>query len=99
MFADLQVQVEVSMNGMDRFRGWCPYRSSKGWLRHEDLAIARSCAITVAITLLLATWLGDGILSLFGISPAAFQAAGGLILVLIGLSMLRSKGLRHAKHQ
>jgi multiple antibiotic resistance protein len=68
--------------------------------RSEDLAIARSCAITVAITLLLATWFGDRILSLFGISPAAFQAAGGLILVLIGLSMLRSKASdMHSTHE
>ena len=59
--------------------------------RRDDLAMARACAVTVAVTLLLATWFGNGILQLFGISQGAFQAAGGLILVLIGLSMLRSK--------
>ena len=59
--------------------------------RRDDVAMARACAVTVAVTLLLATWFGNGLLQLFGISQGAFQAAGGLILVLIGLSMLRSK--------
>ncbi len=59
--------------------------------RREDLAIARSCAFTVAITLLLSDWVGKALLRAFGISVEAFQAAGGLILLLIGLSMLRSE--------
>jgi multiple antibiotic resistance protein len=59
--------------------------------RREDLAIARSCALTVAVTLLLSDWLGKPLLQAFGISVGAFQAAGGLILLLIGLSMLRSE--------
>ena len=59
--------------------------------RREDLAIARSCALTVAITLLLSDWVGKALLRAFGISVGAFQCAGGLILLLIGLSMLRSE--------
>lgn len=59
--------------------------------RRGDLAIARSCAFTVAITLLLSDWVGKTLLRAFGISVEAFQAAGGLILLLIGLSMLRSE--------
>ncbi|MEB3322111.1 MAG: MarC family protein [Synechococcaceae cyanobacterium] len=59
--------------------------------RRGDLAIARSCALTVAITLLVSDWVGMGLLKAFGISVGAFQAAGGLILLLIGLSMLRSE--------
>ena len=43
------------------------------------------------MALLLSTWIGNGLLEFFGISRAAFQAAGGLIVVLIGLSMLRSQ--------
>ena len=43
------------------------------------------------IALLLATWLGDALLGFFGIGRPAFQVAGGLIVVLIGLSMLRSE--------
>ena len=59
--------------------------------RREDLAIARSCALTVAVTLLLSDWVGKALLQAFGIGVGAFQAAGGLILLLIGLSMLRSE--------
>jgi multiple antibiotic resistance protein len=59
--------------------------------KRKDRAIARSSAFTFLIALLLATWLGNDLLGFFGISRAAFQVAGGLILVLIGLSMLRSE--------
>ena len=54
-------------------------------------AIASSAAFTFLIALLLADWLGSDLLNFFGISRAAFQVAGGLIVVLIGLSMLRSE--------
>lgn len=59
--------------------------------RKSDLAIARICAVTVAVTLLVSDWLGNPLMRAFGISIGAFQAAGGLILLLIGLSMLRSQ--------
>ena len=57
----------------------------------KDRAIARSSATTFLIALLLAAWLGDQLLGFFGISQSAFQIAGGLIVVLIGLSMLHSE--------
>ncbi len=56
-----------------------------------DKAIARNSAFTFLIALLLATWLGNDLLAIFGISQGAFQISGGLIVILIGLSMLRSK--------
>ena len=56
-----------------------------------DRAIARNSAFTFLIALLLATWLGNDLLAIFGISQGAFQISGGLIVILIGLSMLRSK--------
>jgi len=56
-----------------------------------DRAIARSAALTFIIALLLSTWIGNGLLEFFGISRGAFQIAGGVIVVLIGLSMLRSQ--------
>ena len=59
--------------------------------RRRDPAIARSAAFTFVVALLLSTWIGTGLLEFFGISRAAFQVAGGVIVVLIGLSMLRSK--------
>ena len=57
--------------------------------RKADRAIAT--ALTFSITLLLAAWLGSGMLGFFGISLGSFQAAGGLIVILIGLGMLSSR--------
>ena len=59
--------------------------------KRQDRAIARSSALTMLIALLLATWLGNDLLGFFGIGRPAFQVAGGLIVVLIGLSMLHSE--------
>ena len=59
--------------------------------RRRDQAIARSAAFTFVVALLLSTWIGNGLLDFCGISRTAFQVAGGVIVVLIGLSMLRSK--------
>ena len=57
----------------------------------QDRAIAQSASLTFVIALLVAAWVGNGLLEFFGISRGAFQIAGGLIVVLIGLSMLRSQ--------
>ena len=67
------------------------YLSFTNGERRRDRAIARSASATFLVALLLSTWIGNGLLEFFGISRAAFQAAGGLIVVLIGLSMLRSQ--------
>jgi multiple antibiotic resistance protein len=50
---------------------------------------AKWSAVAVLIILLLVTWLGNYILGFFGISDAAFETAGALIIILLGLSMMR----------
>lgn len=67
------------------------YLSFTNGNKRQDRAIARSSAFTFLIALLLATWLGNDLLGFFGIGRPAFQVAGGLIVVLIGLSMLHSE--------
>ena len=67
------------------------YLSFTNGNQRQDRAIARSAAFTFVIALLLSTWVGNGLLELFGISRGAFQIAGGVIVILIGLSMLRSQ--------
>jgi len=52
-------------------------------------SIALSSAIAIFVILLLVVWLGDAILSFFGITAAAFETAGALVIILLGLSMLR----------
>lgn len=47
-------------------------------------------SITVLITLLLFTFFGKQILDLFSISLAAFRIAGGILLMMLALDMLRA---------
>ena len=49
------------------------------------------CAIAVCIILLVSIWFGQPILSLFGISIGAFGSAGGIIVLIIALNMLKGK--------
>ena len=58
--------------------------SSKEDVRYS----AWTCAIACIVTLLIVTWFGDYVLDFFGISVDALRAAGGIIVLLIGLSML-----------
>lgn len=57
----------------------------------EQRKIAASATFAIFIIMLLSLWGGREILSLLGIRIAAFRCAGGLILLLMGLSMLQSR--------
>lgn len=57
----------------------------------EKRKVALVCSVAVAVILLITTWIGLLILKFFGIGLGAFQVAGGLIVCLIGLSMLKGK--------
>lgn len=48
-------------------------------------------SIAVAVTLLIFVFLGDAILDLFGITIHAFRIAGGILLLLVALEMMRLK--------
>jgi multiple antibiotic resistance protein len=54
----------------------------------ERAAAARQAAFAVGSILTLAALFGSSILGLFGISLPAFRAAGGLVVLLMGLEML-----------
>ena len=56
----------------------------------EKRATALQASLAVAIILLIVTWAGSMALALFGVTPAGLQAGGGLILILMGISMLGS---------
>ncbi|MDJ0514096.1 MAG: MarC family protein [Methyloceanibacter sp.] len=59
---------------------------------------AWTCAVACIVTLLTVTWAGDYVLDFFGISVDALRAAGGIIVLLIGLSMLANNDQhRHTK--
>jgi len=66
--------------------------------RKEQHKCAIHCALAVATILLLATWLGKYVLLTFGISIEAFGTAGGLIVLLIAINMLRGQPHRPGYH-
>jgi multiple antibiotic resistance protein len=57
----------------------------------QAVRIAWTCALAVAATLLIVTWSGPMLLHFFGITVDTLRAAGGVIVLLIGLQMLFNK--------
>ncbi len=55
---------------------------------------ARTAAVAVLITLLLAALFGSQILSLFGVSVPAFRTGGGLLILLMAINMLHAQRSR-----
>lgn len=58
--------------------------------RAEKRQIASVTALTVVVTLVGFTFFGQAILNLFAISLAVFRVAGGLVMLLLALDMLRA---------
>lgn len=56
----------------------------------ERRRTAITCALAVLIIFVVITWAGDLILKAFGVTVSAFEGAGGIILLLLGLRMLNS---------
>ena len=52
---------------------------------------ALKCGLSITIIMVITIWLGNQLLGLLGITIASFRFAGGIILLLTGLSMLQSK--------
>lgn len=52
--------------------------------------MALVAGMTAASVLLLAAWLGGSLLSVFGVSLPAFQTGGGIVVLLIALSMVQA---------
>ena len=57
----------------------------------EQRKIALICSIAIIIIMLITVWTGKELLALFGITIPSFRFAGGIILLLMGLSMLQSR--------
>jgi multiple antibiotic resistance protein len=54
-------------------------------------AIARTVTLSVTTVLLTALFIGEEILHFFGISISSFRVGGGILLMLMSLSMLQGK--------
>lgn len=70
---------------------------TSGRSRGEQRQIAVQAAIAIAVIMITTLWLGNPILTGFGISIGAFSVAGGIILFGIGLGMLNSKSGESSK--
>jgi multiple antibiotic resistance protein len=53
--------------------------------------IARTVALSVTTVLLVALFIGEEVLQFFGISISSFRVGGGILLMLMSLSMLQGK--------
>ncbi len=61
---------------------------TKGYTRQKRSRTANTIVFTVFVAAVVVTLIGEEILSFFGINVAAFQIAGGIIVLGVGLSML-----------
>jgi multiple antibiotic resistance protein len=65
--------------------------ATDGWHKADRTKTARTVALTVLIVLSLAAFIGDAILHFFGISIPSFQVGGGILILLISISMMHGK--------
>lgn len=57
----------------------------------ETRRIAWTCAMAIAVTLLVVTWGGPLLFKFFGVTVNSLRSAGGVIVLLIGLNMIFNK--------
>jgi multiple antibiotic resistance protein len=68
-------------------------RASSQERKKLGLKIGLACGVILVIT----TWFGGAFLSFLQVKVASFQVTGGLILLLLGLSMLSSNNVKENK--
>jgi multiple antibiotic resistance protein len=64
--------------------------ATQGYTLRQSRSAARIAALTVLGVLALFTFAGEPMLAFFGIRLAAFSVAGGLLLLLLSLSMVQA---------
>ena len=64
--------------------------ATRGFSRDQQHRAAWISALTVWLVLVIFTFLGDPMLRFFGIRIEAFSVAGGLLLLMLALSMLQA---------
>lgn len=65
--------------------------ATDGWSDEDREKTARTVAFTVFIVLAASAFIGDQILNFFGITIPSFQVGGGVLLMLIAISMMHGK--------
>ena len=70
--------------------------ATDGWSAEDRARTAKTVALTVFLVLLISALIGSEILDFFSISIPSFQVGGGILLMLIAISMMHGK-LSHAR--
>ncbi|BBP47122.1 UPF0056 inner membrane protein [Thiosulfatimonas sediminis] len=65
--------------------------------RQERYKIAHITVISVATILLISLFFGETILDFFGISINSFRVGGGILILLMAISMMHTKGERQVR--
>lgn len=65
--------------------------ATQGWPAEARERTAQTATITVFLVLVSSVFFGERILDFFGISIPSFQVGGGILLMLIAISMLQGK--------
>lgn len=65
--------------------------ATEGWSKLARERTAKTVAFTVFMVLIVSAFLGDQILNFFSISIPSFQVGGGILLMLIAISMMHGK--------
>lgn len=65
--------------------------ATQGWPEADRTRTVRIVALTVFMVLAVAVFIGDSILTFFGISIPSFQVGGGILLLLMAISMMHGK--------
>lgn len=65
--------------------------ATHGWAARDRARTARTVALTVFIVLGLAAFTGDRLLAFFNVSIGSFMVGGGILLLLLAISMLQAK--------
>ena len=59
----------------------------------NKVQVARVTSLTVILVLIVVTFLGQSILSFFGISIDSFRVAGGILILLMAINMMHARRL------
>lgn len=64
---------------------------TEGMQESERKRIARTASVTVGVVLVAATLIGKPLLSFFGVSIDSFKVGGGILLMLMAISMMQAR--------
>jgi multiple antibiotic resistance protein len=73
--------------------------ATEGWPDSDRTRTVRIIALTVFSVLTVAIFIGDKILTFFGISIPSFQVGGGILLLLMAISMMHGHSNRQTEQE